>query len=395
LPIFTVATPVVSGPRFEIHVEGECSSVVYDWKGASVAPPRNDDFALVGALSIAMQRGGALHVRGRVDRRLLANAEKFAELWSSYRPDLFRPVRLSADVELAAEAPREEEGYAFALSGGVDGLFALARNIAQGDGRTNRRPAAAFFMDWDDALPISPAWAESLRRRTGRLASAFGLPHLVCTTNWRDFCRDFSIEHALGIIAAGHCLNGGFTGCVLAADHTHRNEVALGPWGNNHTSNPLLSSSIFETISFGGAFERLEKVRFLAKHPELVADLAVCTRASGAENCGICEKCIRTGLELFLATGSPQPVLRALPSPLSLITRKPLTPSSACFWQRIHANWPQENPWIRSAISVWLLRSALQQTPLFKGLQSLERRVSHWARGARRPSPLHSESLAP
>src|SRR5690606_34781058 len=99
MPLQTIVKPVRAGSRLEIHIQGEAIPISYEWSGAA-PEPRNDDYALLGALSYAMQRGGRLHVQGRVDQRLLANAEKFSELWAAYRPDLFKQIEVSADEDL-------------------------------------------------------------------------------------------------------------------------------------------------------------------------------------------------------------------------------------------------------------------------------------------------------
>jgi hypothetical protein len=52
----------------------------------------------------------------------------------------------------------------------------------------------------------------------------------------------------------------------------------------------------------GGRFSRLEKVRDLASWPTAIAALRVCpTRLEDGANCGRCEKCLRTRLELLAA----------------------------------------------------------------------------------------------
>ncbi|HEX8901277.1 hypothetical protein [Vitreimonas sp.] len=382
MPLQTIVKPVRAGSRLEIHIQGEAIPISYEWSGAA-PEPRNDDYALLGALSYAMQRGGRVHVQGRVDQRLLANAEKFSELWAAYRPDLFKQIEVSADEDLEPRVGDPGGAYAFALSGGVDSVFSLMRNSEGADGRTSRKPACAFLMEWSDARH-DPAWAPALRGRAARIAEVIGVSHLVCRTNWREFCRDFDIEHPLGILAAAHCLNGAYEGCVLAADHFHRDEVALGPWGNNHATNPLLSSSGFEAINYGGAFERLEKVRLLAHRPDLVANLAVCTRPRSGENCGRCEKCLRSGLELFVTSGSTLPVTQHVPSFNELAYRKPLSRSSLMFWRGIMTKWPEGRAGMsKLGLAFLIARSELQHSLVLRTLQSVERRIGRSTRSLR------------
>jgi hypothetical protein len=371
-------TPQREGNRFEVHIEGAAAPIIYDWAaphGAAVAP-HNDDFALLAALSYAMKRGGALHVRGRVDSKLLSGAEKFAEVWASWRPDLFRALRVSADKELDPMLPDNNHGYAFAISGGLDSVFSLLRNSAGADGRVNRRPGAGYLMDWRNAGEPESDWAAQLRDRARAIADAFDIPFYACTTNWREFSTDFFMDHALGIIAAAHCLNATASGCVLAADAAYRDELRLAPLGNNHTTNPMLSSSAFEAINFGASFLRMEKMRQAAVRPDLVAQMVVChAKVPGKPNCGRCEKCVRTGLELFAVTGSPSPILEALPDPWRVAWMKPMAYSSVVFWREMLAFWPKGHGALRMGIDFLLWRSMLQRGPLLKALKSVERRV--------------------
>jgi len=75
------------------------------------------------------------------------------------------------------------------------------------------------------------------------------------------------------------------------------------PVGSHPAVDGLFSSQRLTVIHDGSRFSRLEKVRDLATWPTALAALRVCP--GGEEdrlNCGRCEKCLRTRLEL-LAVG--------------------------------------------------------------------------------------------
>lgn len=373
-----IVTPQRKGNRLEVRIEGAPEPIVYDWAAppnVQVAP-RNDDFALLAALSYAMKRGGALHVRGRVDRKLLSGAEKFAEVWAAWRPDRFQPLRVSADEELDPSLPDPSLGYAFAISGGLDSIYSLMRNSAGADGRVNRRPSAGYLMDWRNTGAPETDWAMRLRDRARAIAAAFDIPFFACTTNWRAFSTDFFLDHALGIIAAAHCLNATTSGCVLAADAAYMDELRLAPLGNNHTTNPMLSSSAFEAINFGASSPRMDKMRHAATRPDLIAHMVVChAKVPGKPNCGRCEKCVRTGLELFTVCGSPRPLLDELPDPWRVAWMKPMSYSSVVFWRSMLKHWPKGHGALRAGVDFLLWRSMLQHGPLLRALKSVERRI--------------------
>jgi len=368
-------TPRVEGDRFEIAISEAQHSIYYQWSGpASLPAPRNHDFALLGALAWAMRRGGPVHVRGAVDARLLANVEKFSEIWATWRPDLFRVVQASADDERAPALAAPDRGHAFALSGGLDSVFALMQNAGRADGRRTRTPSVAFLMDWrGDANEAGGAWAARARAHAQCIADRFGAPFFTCATNWRRFSVNFFLDHALGIIAAAHCLNGLTAGCVLAADAMHVDEYKLAPLGNNHTTNPLLSSSAFEVLNYGGAYRRMDKMRLVSAHPDLLEQVVVChERPAARANCGACEKCVRSGFELFVLTGRTEPFMAAPPSPWRLAWMKPMAESSLVFWREMRRRWPDGHSGLRAGVDTLMWRSVLQQQAWMRALKALE-----------------------
>ena len=106
-------------PRFEPD------RIVYEIIGPD-APEQepNANFAVAAALPTAMSLGRPLHVRGEVDADFLATMEEYMAAWCRWRPDLFQPVAISADVERAA-ARTAAAGAIMAFSGGLDSTFAL------------------------------------------------------------------------------------------------------------------------------------------------------------------------------------------------------------------------------------------------------------------------------
>lgn len=111
-------------------------------------------------------------------------------------------------------------------------------------------------------------------------------------------CGLASIMHQFGEIARAG---------LIALDDPYRSEAKVWPWGNNSLTNPLLSGDRFNVISCGGNFTRSTKVDYIAKHPNVLKNIIVCWQgARDGYNCGECEKCIRTKLNLLVAK-APHP----------------------------------------------------------------------------------------
>jgi hypothetical protein len=85
--------------------------------------------------------------------------------------------------------------------------------------------------------------------------------------------------------------------------------------GSNPLTDPLLSSPLMNIVHDGAAYGRIEKLRELATWPEALGKLRVCWQPGRSDNCGKCEKCVRTRLMLDLC-GVDR--CAAFPEPLSM-----------------------------------------------------------------------------
>jgi hypothetical protein len=92
--------------------------IVYEIVGPDAPRQKpNGNFALAAALPTAMSLGRPLHFRGEVDADFLATMEEYMAAWCRWRPDLFQPVGVSADVETASR-PSHATHAIMAFSGG-------------------------------------------------------------------------------------------------------------------------------------------------------------------------------------------------------------------------------------------------------------------------------------
>ncbi len=79
------------------------------------------------------------------------------------------------------------------------------------------------------------------------------------------------------------------------------------PWGSTPMTDYLMSGGNFRIEHVGSGFSRTEKAGLIAQNPVAVAGLKVCWEGrKQGENCGHCDKCLRTRLNL-LAVGLSNP----------------------------------------------------------------------------------------
>jgi hypothetical protein len=278
-------------------------SVFYRITGDALPPPLEVyDFAVIAALYVAMREGRPVHVEGPVTAALLRNVEEFQEIWSLWQPK-YRCVPITADHVVPAE-PADVRRGVFAVSGGVDGTYALLRHHSGHAGFRTVRPACSMLVHgFDIPLPEQRAF-DHARGRVAAMTGPLGVPLSVVVTNWRDVLeRDWEMDCQAALAA---CLMQ-FRGlanvgvCGAAEDYSH----IIVPLGCNPITNHLMSGAGFEILAEGGGATRTERVRFLCDYPETASQLRVCWEGPiTGGNCGRCEKCIRTKLN-FMAVGSP------------------------------------------------------------------------------------------
>jgi len=117
----------------------------------------------------------------------------------------------------------------------------------------------------------------------------------VRTNAWELLPTTYSHFPALGVASALHLVAGRFGAGLFPATASYRHLVL--PLDSTPLSDPMLGSSRFEIVHDGAAYNRLEKVRHLAKWDEAVDSLRVCLEDPRHDrNCGRCRKCLLTFL---------------------------------------------------------------------------------------------------
>jgi hypothetical protein len=246
--------------------------------------------------------------------------------WASWggMPPLMPTIETSGGggrgVGVAATNPR---GVAF-LSGGVDSLHMLMRNH-----RRYRREDPAYIRDalfihgFDIGKRARDPQEERFRtalRHLEPLAAEAGLRLTSCRTNLRHLPtkRDFWYyrHNGAALAAVGHAAILGRGFLFIGASHDIANPV---PIGSHPAVDGLFSSQRVTVIHDGARHARLEKVRELASWPAALAGLRVCPANPGNDlNCGVCEKCLRTRLELLAAGVEETPALGPSLTPIEL-----------------------------------------------------------------------------
>ena len=219
------------------------------------------------------------------------------------------------------------------LSGGVDGLHMLMRNH-----QLYRRDDPAFIREalfihgFDIGKrardPENERYQMALRHLEPVAAEA-GVRLICCRTNLRHLPTRPGFwtyrHHGAALAAVGHAATNGPGYLFIGATFDVANPV---PWGSHPAVDGLFSSQRLAIIHDSARFSRVDKVRALAAWPKALSALRVCPEGPADRlNCGRCEKCLRTRLELLAigveATDALGPSLtpvelwrEAVPSPI-------------------------------------------------------------------------------
>jgi hypothetical protein len=257
----------------------------------------------------AMRHGEErLHVEGALCPRLVEGLETSTALLRKWYGAPRRQVRIEATGGFVASVPRVPARAAACLTGGVDSLHLFISN--------RRRFPAGHPGSFVDALAISgllvAGAVESDRVRDhfsrtcltlAKTTEELGLTLVPVTTNVRDLDPDIAFFEeefaAAAVCSIAHLFARRWTSLSLASAARGAGEAILR--GTHELLDPGYGSAAVEiqhVMSRGG---RLNRVRELASWGASVEDVVVCLQSpeSPPLNCGRCEKCTRTMVELL------------------------------------------------------------------------------------------------
>ena len=256
----------------------------------------NMEAFLALALLPAMMNGGALIADGKVSQRFLGALQTILDIYSTWEPSLHR-VEIKNVTPVIRDGPRERRVGTF-FSGGVDSLYTFLKH-------RDEITDLIFVSGFDIPLEDNP-----LRKRTSeiirQIGSSFGKRVLEVETNHRSFLFSYfrrqwvRLAHGAGLVSVGHLLSPFFKRIYVPASHTYAHLI---PLGSHPILDPLWSTETLEFVHDGCEANRIDKITLLSQFEIALQCLRVCflPRSQGAYNCGQCEKCMRTMINLYAA----------------------------------------------------------------------------------------------
>jgi hypothetical protein len=261
---------------------------------------------LIACLPLALRHGEArVAIREEICPELrngLLTAMAFLRAWYGHKP-----VRLETKEGARLPWPRAQERAGSFLSGGVDSLATLRANrldYPPNHPRAIKDCLLVHGFDISGRAGLGPEQETFARARASLLPIArdAGVTLIPLSTNIRhldDELHFWEYEYvgaALAAVAHAFARRLSVVSIASSFDAYH-----LKPSGTHPLLDPNYSSADLQIRHDNVRFSRLDKVRLLADWDVALQNLRVCTmNPPGKLNCGRCEKCIRTMLELLV-----------------------------------------------------------------------------------------------
>ena len=239
----------------------------------------------------AMSQHANLEVLAPLSAGFLENLEFVRKRAMEWWPAL-SAGEIRAPIGVAA--PKGPDVGVF-YTGGADSSYTLQQ--------LHPRLRYAVFAEGFDIRLDDLGRLKGAREWLGATARACGLEFIVIRTNLRNHPLfkgiSWEITHISALAAIAHALG----------LHVHTMYVAASdvqpPWGSAPDLDAAWSSESVKMENFSAELTRLQRVASIARWEPLRGRLRVCWENKSADlNCGFCEKCLRTRMQLFVS-GAP------------------------------------------------------------------------------------------
>jgi hypothetical protein len=246
--------------------------------------------ALAIALLPAMRAARSLVLADSLSPRLFASQTAIQKLFQEWDNE-FNAVPVTAPVGQPQQASARGTGLFF--TGGVDSFYSLLRH--------REEITHLIFVRGFDIKRDEQEVDDSVLPAIRAVAAQMNKTLVDVSTNIREFSDpivDWALDyHGTALAAVALLLAPTLNKVYIAASH---GEGDTFRWGSHLLLDPLYSTETLSLIHDGANATRIEKVAAIADDRLVQQTLRVCNKA-GAYNCGRCEKCLRTMINLRIA----------------------------------------------------------------------------------------------
>ena len=273
---------------------------------------RSDPF-LLALLPVAMALGEGLEIEGMVSSRLVFGLRDYQKILHTWWPKHFSVIDVTYGTTSDGHNNRQPKSVCSSFSGGIDSFFTLHRHRAAIEVLPEYRLTHCLMIDgFDNDVDLGQTGLfQTLREVYEPMLSAQGIQLVVVHTNMQQFRlaamtrANLYLTVGMPLVSAAMVLGDMFARFYIPASFNYRNLI---PDGSHPMLDHLLSTETMQIIHDGAAVSRVEKTIAIAGWSDSHSRLRVCFNGARynpqrkvIENCGTCEKCVRTMIPLEVA----------------------------------------------------------------------------------------------
>jgi len=277
----------LAGPKISASLSvGEVHHKI-DYQSDDIALTPNPESLLSLALLPAMKQRASIQYEAQVSPRFITGLASVQELVLETKTN-YRKVAVTGLIPIPKEASSQGRVGLF-FSGGLDSYYSLLSH--QGE------ISDLIFVHGFDK-PVEEDYSKtSLIFR--EVAAQFGIRFIEVKSNLSGFMDRYigwGLVYGAAMASVGHLLYPSFRRIYMAASRTL--DVARLS-GVHYRMDPQWSTEGLEFVHDGEEANRIQKAALVSPNELAMKTLRVCMAVpEGQKNCGKCEKCVRTMLNL-------------------------------------------------------------------------------------------------
>jgi len=225
------------------------------------------------------------------DLTFIRNLSKIQDIYKSWHPS-FNTVEIEFDNSKSNNKSLKNERIGCFFTAGVDSFYTFLKNKTE-------ITDIIFVHGYDIGLKNKKLRAR-VSEKLIEIAAKFEKNIIQIETNYRGFIDLYvpwgELGHGTALVTIGHLLSDTFDKIYIPSSYTY---AELLPWGSHPILDPLWSSDGLQFVHHGCEATRVNKVKFISNEDIALKSLRVCWENPNSEyNCGRCEKCLRTMINL-------------------------------------------------------------------------------------------------
>jgi hypothetical protein len=265
----------------------------------------NGDPFLAAVLLPAMRTGETVEISGYVSPRLLRSSDEIQAIYRSFDKTLSYAQIKAVVREKHLTPMRRTSRRGLFFSCGIDSYYSLFKNLANHPQDEETITDLITVRGFDLSFASNPAVFRTMVANTRTVSREYRKNAVPVATNVRELAVRFvdwqSLYVGAAIASVALSLEGVFEKVYVASSYSHDQLI---PYGSHPALDPLWSTEQLTIVHDAYETRRVDKVRFIAQYPVVTKTLRVCTYrpfSASIYNCGVCEKCLRTMVNLYVA----------------------------------------------------------------------------------------------